>query len=90
MTPVADNPVLVPSREPDQATQPGESEPPRIRCPRFVVGRRAKTTNGSALAASNGTRYWGAVPLVAALSLVRAVIFSTKMRSNSDVVHTPR
>jgi len=33
MSPVADNPVIVPDRELEEDKKPGESEPPRIRCP---------------------------------------------------------
>ena len=33
MSPVAENPVIVPDRELDEEKKPGESEPPRIRCP---------------------------------------------------------
>lgn len=33
MSPVADNPVIVPERELEEEKKPAESEPPRIRCP---------------------------------------------------------
>ena len=33
MSPVADNPVIVPDCDLGQERKPGESEPPRIRCP---------------------------------------------------------
>lgn len=33
MSPVADNPVIVPDRDLGRERKPGESEPPRIRCP---------------------------------------------------------
>jgi len=33
MNPVADNPAIVPDRELEEDKKPGESEPPRIRCP---------------------------------------------------------
>jgi hypothetical protein len=33
LTPIADNPVIVPDRELEGDKKPGESEPPRIRCP---------------------------------------------------------
>lgn len=33
MTPVGDNPVIVTERELEEEKKPGESEPPRIRCP---------------------------------------------------------
>ena len=33
MSPVTDIPVIVPHRKLDAEKKPGESEPPRIRCP---------------------------------------------------------
>ena len=33
MSPVTDNPVIVPHRELKEEKKPGEPEPPRIRCP---------------------------------------------------------
>ena len=32
MSPVADNPVIVPDRERDDEKKPGATKPPRIRC----------------------------------------------------------
>jgi len=33
MSPVSDNPVILPERELEEEKKPGASEPPRIRCP---------------------------------------------------------
>jgi hypothetical protein len=52
MSPVADNPVIVPDRE----QKLGASEPPRVSALRSAVGRLAKKTNGSAPADMSGTR----------------------------------
>lgn len=45
--------VIVPDRELEEGKKPGESEPPRIRCP-LCPGRPARGTNGSASADIRG------------------------------------
>jgi hypothetical protein len=46
--------MIFPDRELEEERKPGESEPPRIRCPR-AAGPPARKTSGSAHAAWNGT-----------------------------------
>lgn len=45
MSPIAENPVVVPDREADEERKSSESEPPRIRS-LFAAGRPPKTTCG--------------------------------------------
>jgi hypothetical protein len=54
MSPVADNPVIVPDRELEDEKTYDPSDP-RIRC-RSAVGRPAKKTDGLVTADTSGTR----------------------------------
>jgi hypothetical protein len=53
MTPVADNPVIVPDREVEEDRHPTPNR--RASAAHYAAGRRAKRTNGSASAAMAGT-----------------------------------